>query len=75
MKLSLLVISVLLCFGFQAHAEEEKSADKNVAALKVGDAAPNFKLKGTDGKTYQLSDFKGKSGVIVAWYPKALTGG
>lgn len=43
--------------------------------LKVGDKAPDFTLKGTDGKTYKLSDFKGKQAVVVAWYPKALTGG
>ena len=43
--------------------------------LKVGSAAPEFSLKGTDGKTYKLSQFKGKQYVIVAWYPKALTGG
>ena len=49
----------------------------NVAAapLKVGDQAPDFTLKGSDGKTYKLSDFKGKQAVVVAWYPKALTGG
>ena len=49
----------------------------NVSAepLKVGDKAPDFTLKGTDGKTYKLSDFKGKQPVVVAWYPKALTGG
>ena len=49
----------------------------NVTAepLKVGDKAPDFTLKGTDGKTYKLSDFKGKQPVVVAWYPKALTGG
>jgi peroxiredoxin Q/BCP len=49
----------------------------NVSAepLKVGDKAPDFSLKGTDGKTYKLSDFKGKQPVVVAWYPKALTGG
>jgi thioredoxin-dependent peroxiredoxin len=45
------------------------------AALKVGDAAPDFNLQGSDGKTYKLSDFKGKQAVVVAWYPKALTGG
>ena len=45
------------------------------AELKVGDPAPNFKLQATDGKTYQLSDFKGKTPVVVAWFPKAFTQG
>ncbi|MCC2668872.1 MAG: hypothetical protein K0Q72_1343 [Armatimonadetes bacterium] len=27
------------------------------------------------GDKYSLSQFQGKSAVIVAWYPKALTGG
>jgi peroxiredoxin Q/BCP len=43
--------------------------------LKVGDAAPDFSLQGTDGKTYKLSDFKGKQAVVVAWFPKAYTSG
>ena len=43
--------------------------------LKKGDAAPNFTLKGSDGKTYKLSQFKGKKAVGVAWFPKAFTGG
>jgi thioredoxin-dependent peroxiredoxin len=43
--------------------------------LKVGDNAPNFELKGSDGKTYKLSDFKGKKPVVIAWFPKAFTGG
>ena len=43
--------------------------------LKVGDPAPNFKLQASDGKTYQLSDFKGKKAVVVAWFPKAFTRG
>jgi peroxiredoxin Q/BCP len=43
--------------------------------LKVGDDAPNFEMKGSDGKTYKLSDFKGKQAVVIAWYPKAFTGG
>lgn len=45
------------------------------AELKVGDPAPDFSLVGSDGKTYKLSDFKGKSAVVVAWFPKAFTGG
>ena len=44
------------------------------AELKVGDPAPDFKLPGSDGKTYQLSDLKGTA-VVVAWFPKAFTGG
>jgi peroxiredoxin Q/BCP len=44
-------------------------------ALKVGDMAPDFSLPGTDGKTHKLSDYRGKSAVVVAWFPKAFTGG
>lgn len=41
----------------------------------VGDPAPDFALTGTDDRVYRLSDFKGKSAVVLAWYPKASTGG
>jgi thioredoxin-dependent peroxiredoxin len=43
--------------------------------LKVGDQAPDFSLQASDGKTYKLSDFKGKKAVVVAWFPKAFTSG
>ena len=42
--------------------------------LKVGDKAPDFSLVGTDGKTHKLSELRGKT-VVVAWFPKAFTGG
>ncbi len=42
--------------------------------LKVGDKAPDFTLPGTDGKTYTLSQLRGKN-VVLAWFPKAFTGG
>src|SRR5262245_710733 len=45
------------------------------AELKVGDPAPDFKLTGSDGKTYTLSQFKGKKAVVLAWFPKAFTSG
>jgi thioredoxin-dependent peroxiredoxin len=45
------------------------------AELQVGDKAPDFELAASDGKTYKLSDFKGKKAVVVAWFPKAFTGG
>lgn len=44
------------------------------AELKVGDKAPEFALPGTDGKIHKLSDYRGRA-VVLAWYPKAFTGG
>jgi len=41
----------------------------------VGDFAPAFTLPGSDGKTHRLADFKGKEAVVLAWFPKAFTGG
>ena len=43
--------------------------------LKVGEPAPDFTLRATDGKTYKLSDFKGKKNVVLAIYVLAFTGG
>jgi thioredoxin-dependent peroxiredoxin len=43
--------------------------------LKVGDKAPDFTLRATDGKTYKLSDFKGQKNVVLAIYVLAFTGG
>ncbi len=45
------------------------------AELQVGDAAPDFELQASDGKTYKLSDFEGKQAVVIAWFPRAFTGG
>ncbi len=45
------------------------------AELKPGDPAPAFTRPGSDGKTYSLAEFKGKKPVVLAWYPKAFTGG
>jgi thioredoxin-dependent peroxiredoxin len=45
------------------------------AELGVGDKAPDFKLAASDGKTYLLSDFKGKRAVVLAWFPRAFTQG
>jgi peroxiredoxin Q/BCP len=44
-------------------------------ALEVGGKAPDFKLQGSDGKTYSLADFAGKRGFVLAWFPKAFTSG
>jgi len=46
-----------------------------MAAPQVGDPAPDFRLQASDGKEYTLSEFKGKRPVVIAFFPKAFTGG
>jgi len=43
--------------------------------LKVGDVAPNFTLSSTMGGKVTLADFKGKTPVVLAFFPAAFTGG
>src|ERR1700687_3297421 len=46
--------------------------------LKVGDVAPDFKLQYFDGggeKNVSLSQYRGKSNVVLAFYIFAFTGG
>jgi peroxiredoxin Q/BCP len=64
-RASALAAGLVLCVGTVVAAAE----------LKVGDPAPDFSLQASDGKTYKLSDFKGKKPVVIAWFPKAFTGG
>ncbi len=47
----------------------------STAELTAGDAAPDFSLPGSDGKTYKLSDYRDKQAVVLAWFPKAFTPG
>ncbi|HEY3967899.1 MAG TPA: peroxiredoxin [Planctomycetaceae bacterium] len=63
-----LVVAGLLLALATAHAEDK-------AVLKEGDKAPSFDLKGSDGKEYTLRQFAGKQAVVIAWFPKAFTGG
>ena len=46
-----------------------------LADLQPGDVAPDWTLPGSDGKTYRLADYRGKQAVVLAWFPKAFTGG
>lgn len=50
-------------------------ADDQRVTLEPGDEAPEFTLPASDGRTYRLSDFRGHSAVVIAWFPKAFTGG
>ena len=64
-----------LAFGVLLAAGLAMAAPAAAAELKVGDDAPDFTLQASDGKTYKLSDFKGKQAVVIAWFPKAFTQG
>ena len=46
-----------------------------MAFPKVGNLAPKFSLSDHEGNTVSLADFKGKSAVVVYFYPKAMTPG
>ncbi len=65
MKIFLTLFTVFALAGALAYGDE----------LKTGDTAPDFQLPGSDGKTYKLSDLTEKQVVVVAWFPKAFTGG
>ena len=71
------LLSTCAAFGFTAMAvalAAQGQAPANPVELKVGDPAPAFSLMGSDGKVHKLSDYKGKT-VVLAWFPKAFTGG
>ena len=44
-------------------------------ALEEGEKAPDFELQASDCMTYTLSQFAGEKPVVIAFFPKAFTGG
>jgi len=43
------------------------------AALEVGQAAPEFRLRGPGGQYVSLSEYKGKKHVVVVFFPLAFS--
>ncbi len=63
--------------GFKARAALAASAlllCTMAQAVEVGEMAPDFSLPGSDGETYSLSELRGQH-VVIAFFPKAFTGG
>ena len=56
---TLAILAILAATGFAADA---------------GDAAPDFDLPGSDGQAHALADYRGRF-VVLAYFPKAFTGG
>ena len=73
-SLLLLAVFGIVALGQQPPATQQPKPPAKTH-LKVGDAAPDFTLRATDGKSYKLSDFKGKKNVVLAIYVLAFTGG
>ena len=68
--------STILALAIVSGGAAAVAADAPPATeLKVGDMAPDFTLPASDGKTYHLADFRGKTAVVLAWFPKAFTSG
>ena len=70
--LSVLFSSLLVTLAICWLADSASAAQPK--ALEIGAATPDFSLRGVDGKTYSLSQLKGKH-VVLAWFPKAFTAG
>jgi peroxiredoxin Q/BCP len=51
------------------------AATASAENLAPGAKAPDFVLEGSDGNTYTLSQFVGRRGVVLAWFPKAFSPG
>jgi peroxiredoxin len=69
LPLRILVSGALLAAGLYAQTQPPKTN------LKEGDMAPDFNLTATTGGKVKLSDFRGKSNVVLAFFPAAFTGG
>ena len=70
-----LAASLLLILTAASLAQSKK---EDSAMPKVGDMAPDFALKYSDGndlKEVKLSDYRGKKNVVLAFYVFAFTGG
>ncbi len=70
-----LLTSAIICPQIKA---QDKKPESGPMKLKVGDVAPDFKLQYFDGseeKDVTLSQYRGKSNVVLAFYVFAFTGG
>ena len=71
LKLRLTLFSALICASLNA----QQGVTPPHTHLKLGDIAPDFTLPATTGGTVRLADFRGKSNVVLAFFPAAFTGG
>lgn len=64
----------LAAAGLMTAAAAAQQPPAGPPSLNVGDPAPDFTLPASDGRTYTLSQLRGRA-VVLAWFPKAFTAG
>ena len=64
------MLALLLALALPAAADAAPAARP-----QAGDPAPAFSLPASNGKTVSLADYAGKREVVLAFFPKAFTGG
>ncbi len=67
-------MKILLIVGMLGGVLTAATAVVSAQELAPGAAAPAFSLIGSDGEMHSLADRKGRA-VVLAWFPKAFTGG
>lgn len=61
----LFIVCISLCFGFIT--KDSSLLGTQSAGLNIGDKAPNFTIASPEGKTFSLSDFRGKVVLLDFW--------
>ncbi len=69
MRLKRLIAAIALALSTTWVMAQESTAPG------VGDPAPAFRLIGSDGNYYTLDQYTAKKPVVIAFFPKAFTGG
>lgn len=67
--------AVISALGSAIATGVRRSRSGPAVHLEIGDPAPDFELRASDGQTYRLLPFHGTAPVVLAWFPKAFTPG
>jgi peroxiredoxin Q/BCP len=71
-----LLAAALACAPTAAPTEEQMSSPATQSARPApGQPAPDFSAASTSGGELGLSSYKGKQTLVLAFFPKAFTGG
>lgn len=72
---ALVVAGALAAAGGALAQDRGKEKAMDGARIAVGAEAPDFRLNDQEGGAVRLSGFRGRKWVVLAFFPKAMTGG